>query len=125
MCSKLLEAFVVRELASQFTASNKPKVVINYSNPGFCESELRRNNKTWGMMIMETLLQRKTELGSRSLVYAASAGGKTQGEFISDCGVEIAPRLCMSEEGEKLQKRVWNELAGLLEKIQPGVTDNV
>ena len=124
MCSKVLEAFLVRELASRFTASGKAKVVINYSNPGFCASELRRNNRSWGMVLMETLLERKTELGARSFVYAASAGEKTQGEYVTDCHVEIAPPLTRGEEGAKLQKRVWTQLAPILEKIQPGVTAN-
>ena len=125
MCSKVLEALVVRELASEFTAGNKPNVIVNYSNPGFCASSLRRNNRSWGMIIMEFFLERKTELGSRSFVYAASQGEKTQGKYVTDCRLEIEPPLCRGEEGAKLQKRVWKELAGILEEIEPGVTQNV
>lgn len=123
--SKLLEAFAVREIANKITASTKPPVVINYLNPGFCKSTLRREFDNWFFRVFEALLQRKTEYGARILVYAINAGDKSHGQYISDCHIEAPPPMCQGENGALLQQRVWNELAEKLNKVQPGITSNL
>lgn len=125
MVSKLLEALAVREIAKTISAGTKPLVVINYPNPGFCESNLRREHRNIVYIILETLVQRKTEYGARNLVYAINAGEKTHGQYISDCHIAGPPPLCQGEEGALLQQRVWNELAEKLNKVQPGITSNL
>ena len=125
MVSKLLEAYVVREMAKRISAGTKPLVVINYPNPGFCESTLRREMDSLFMRVFEALVQRKTEYGARSFVYAINAGEKSHGQYISDCHIAGPPPLCQGEEGAVLQERVWNELAEKLNKIQPGITSNL
>lgn len=125
MVSKLLEAFVVREMAKRISAGTKPLVVINYPNPGFCESALRREIDSLFMRVFEALAQRKTEYGARNFVYAINAGEKSHGQYISDCHIAGPPPLCEGEEGAALQERVWNELAEKLNKVQPGITSNL
>lgn len=124
LVSKLLEAFAVREIAKKISAGTKPLVVINYPNPGFCESNIRKE-KNLLMHVMEALLQRKTEYGSRNLVYAINAGEKSHGQYISNCHIESPPPMCEGEEGALLQQKVWNELAEKLEKVQPGIMSNL
>lgn len=125
MVSKLLEALAVREIAKKISSGTKPLVVINYPNPGFCESNLRNENRSLFMRVFEALLQRKTEYGARNLVYAVNAGDKSHGQYISNCQIESPPTMCQGDEGALLQQKVWNELAERLEKVQPGITSNL
>lgn len=137
--SKLLEVFVVRELAALTTAlaqegnnNNEPyPVVISTPNPGFCQSELRREAYEGsfvirrGIRLMEAMLERTTEEGARNFVHCACAGTDYHGQYVSD-GVPKEPAtLVLSEEGGKLQKQVWAELKDILEGIEPGVTKNI
>ncbi|KAB2571055.1 Short chain dehydrogenase sol3 [Lasiodiplodia theobromae] len=134
--SKLLEVFVVRELAALTGNSNNNNnnpypVVISAPNPGFCTSELRREAYEGsfairrGMRLIEAMLERTTEEGARNFVHCAAAGTDYHGQYVSD-GVPKEPAaLVLSEEGGRLQKQVWAELRDILEGIEPGVTGNI
>ena len=78
--------FTGRELASLSSKSSHPEVIINFTNPGLCHSELSRDGP-WSFEIMKFFLARSTEVGSRNLVYAASAGAETNGMYLSSCRI--------------------------------------
>ena len=126
--SKLLEILTIRELAPAMTASGKPKVILNTLTPGFCYSELMRhavfplNLLAW---VGKRLIGRSTEMGSRTLVSAASAGEESHGKYMTDCLVREPSRWVRSEEGKEAQKRVYKELLMILEEIEPSVTNNI
>lgn len=85
---------------------------------------------------METIVQRKTAVGARTLVHGASAGKETHGQLLTDCAVHASPldqgkwKEAAIKEGKsgddldeaKLRKRIWNELMIKLEKVEPGVS---
>jgi retinol dehydrogenase 12 len=121
MVSKLLEVLVVRKWAKDFMGSEDYPVILNAPAPGLCRSELTRD---WGsgVKIMQFLLARTTEVGSRAFVDAASAGRETHGQFLWDCKVKEPSKLALGGDGEELQTRVWSELERILEGIQPGIT---
>ena len=121
--SKLLEVFACRQMAKLRPADSYP-VTINFLNPGLCHSELARD-AGMGLAIMKFFLARTTEVGSRTLVHAADAGPESHGEYLSDCKVTPTAPLTRSEEGAKVQERVYDELVERLEKIEPGVTKNL
>lgn len=121
--SKLLEVFVVREMAARRPASSYP-VTINMLNPGMCKSELAREGDA-RIRIMRFLLGRTTEQGSRMLVHAASAGPETHGEYLNMCKVTPTASVTKGPEGQKAQNRVWDELIEKLEKIEPGVSGSL
>ncbi|KAL1643101.1 hypothetical protein SLS58_005070 [Diplodia intermedia] len=140
--SKLLEVLVVRELAASPSlmggggggSPDSPyPVVVTAPNPGLCASALRRElydaekanvAVRWGVWLLERLLERPAEEGARNFVTCASAGAAWHGRYVSD-GVPKEPAaLVLSEEGAKLQRRVWEELRDILEGIEPGVTRN-
>jgi retinol dehydrogenase-12 len=75
--------------------------------------------------LIHLLLARSTEVGSRTLVDATTSGPETHGAYKSDCTVVPPSAYVLSEEGRKMQKRVWAELAAKLEAIEPGVTSNL
>ncbi len=138
--SKLLEVFFTRELASRSPApsqvanadkdsrqTGKGGVIINFLNPGLCHSELWRDSG-WGLWFLKLLLARTSEVGSRTLVHAATAGEETHGQYLSDCKVaDVAPLVSQdaAEHRGQLQRRVWDEIVQKLESIQPGIMQNL
>ncbi|KAJ4369760.1 Short chain dehydrogenase/reductase dmxR8 [Neocucurbitaria cava] len=121
--SKLLEVFAVRSIAEKYGPSKYP-VTINAVNPGLCHSELGRDFPTVGFWLIKLILARSTEVGSRTLVQAASEGVKSHGQYMSDCAIGTPAPFVTSKEGKQAQGRVWDELVKKLETIKPGVTSN-
>lgn len=72
--------------------------------------------------ILRFFLARSTEVGSRTLVHAASQGPESHGQYLSDCEITPPSAYVLSQEGKKDQERVWEELVGKLERIKKGVT---
>lgn len=121
--TKLMEVFVIREMARRRPVDAYP-VTINMVNPGLCQSELAREGNLQ-IRIVKFLLARATEVGSRALVHGVGAGAETHGEYLNMCKVEPTASLVRSAEGEKTQKKLWDELMEKLDKISPGVSANL
>lgn len=121
--SKLLELFGVRAIAEMHPASEFP-VTVNCLNPGLCHSELSREHPTFGFWLLKLILARSTEIGSRTLVHAASQGADSHGQYLCDCEIAEPAPLVTSEVGREVQRRVWSELVKKLEEIKPNVTRN-
>ena len=140
--SKLLVILCVRELVERIQASSssasssssssepssasvkKPEVVINNPAPGWCRTELfREEYATWPapQKLAFKMIGRESEEGSRCLVHAVTAGKESQGGYLSECQVKPAGNWVRSKEGREVQKRVWKELEEILEGIKPGV----
>lgn len=125
MTSKLVAIYFWIELASRSLSSSASPVIINYVNPGFCQSTLDRDMKQNIIFrISKLILQRKTEVGARALVHASAAGRESHGQYLSDCHLHPSPvdRRDLAGERAELQRRIWSELSMKLEKIEPGVT---
>jgi retinol dehydrogenase-12 len=121
--SKILEVFAVRQIVQEETGPDYP-VIINTVNPGLCHSGLMREIG-WTQYLIKFLMgARTTEVGSRTLVTAAAFGPESHGQYMSDCAIKPPAVFVTSEEGKKTQKRVWEELKGILEGIQPGILKN-
>lgn len=121
--SKLLEVFVVRAIGEKFPADRFP-VTVNCVNPGLCHSELSRDMQSWVFWLLKLLLARTAEVGSRTLVHAASQGELSHGEYLSDCHVAAPSALVTSPEGKIAQERMWVELGQKVDHIRPGVMRN-
>ncbi|KAI8712731.1 Short-chain dehydrogenase/reductase [Fusarium sp. LHS14.1] len=125
MVSELLEILAVREMIKSSAPPGYP-VIINLVNPGFCYSNLTRECPQLFMATMRVLMHaRSSEVGSRTLVHAASAGEETHGAYLSDCKLSPVADFVTREEGKEMQARVWEELSQKLEDISPGVTKNL
>lgn len=86
--SKLLEVFFVRELAKRITESEKPKIIVNCTTPGACQTDIRRNLiglKRIYMGLLTMIIGRTAETGSRTLVAGIVAGSETHGQYMADC----------------------------------------
>lgn len=94
----------------------------------FCHSDLTREVKASSAVasallgLFKTLFARPTEVGSRTLVYGASAGPESHGQYVPDCEIKPAKGLAAGDAGAELQQRVWKELREKLEGIRQGVT---
>lgn len=125
--SKLLEMYGIQEIAEQVTASSskKGKIVVNHSNPGWVVTEAMREwtgLKLFIFKIFRAIFARSTEVGSRTTINAAEGGEETHGQFLDDCTIgERSPLL----QDQTVQKTVWSQLAEKLEKIQPGILQNL
>jgi retinol dehydrogenase 12 len=121
--SKLMEIFIVRQIVEEYAKEGYP-VIINSINPGLCHSELMRE-LGWIQHIPKFILgARTTEVGSRTLINAASFGPESHGQYLSDCNIAPFSRFIATEEGKKLQVRIWDELKEILEDIEPGILGN-
>ena len=108
----VLNVFFVRELTKRLPA-NSP-VIVTSVNPGFCKSQLGRYTsliyRTFGM-IMQTLLARTTEEGSRQLVWAAVGGAgrefELRGGYVNKADLEEVSDYALSDEGAAVQARLW------------------
>jgi retinol dehydrogenase 12 len=128
--SKLIVMLCVRELAGHISASSAqrktPEVVVSNVAPGWCQTDLfRHEDGGAGQRMALKVIGRSSEKGSRTLVHGAVAGKEVHGQYVSECQVKPASAFVRSKEGEKLQKRVWEELMAKLEKISPGISANL
>ncbi|KAM0715823.1 hypothetical protein Q7P37_008337 [Cladosporium fusiforme] len=123
--SKLLEIYCLRHVGEQHP---KLSVTINDVDPGLCQSELARELTGimgWVFWLQKLIFARSTEYGSRTLVHAISQGPETHGRYLSSCAIAEPGGLAAGENASALQERVWKEVSGKLEKIKPGILNNL
>ncbi|KAF5559227.1 retinol dehydrogenase 12 [Fusarium mexicanum] len=128
--SKLLEVMLVRSFAAAMEDGphSAQPIILNNVHPGLCESELDKDVKglpRYFLSIAKTLVARKTEEGSRTLVHSAAAGDESHGKYMSECRVREPSTFVRSKEGAETQARAHKELMAILETIQPGITRNL
>ncbi|KAK7998538.1 short-chain dehydrogenase [Apiospora marii] len=88
--SKLLVLFAVRELFARSSATGKEDVIINTPNPSFCKSNLAHESAdSSAFKVFEKILARSAEEGSRVLVHGLLAGPETNGQYLSNCRIEM------------------------------------
>ncbi|KAJ4393479.1 hypothetical protein N0V93_002691 [Gnomoniopsis smithogilvyi] len=124
--SKLLPIWIVRELAARMPTNDA--VIVNCVNPGFCRTNLFRHAAfPLSYIVKFTLgcLGRDAEMGSRTLMAAAAADRQSHGKYMDSCIVRDPSNLVLSQEGTQLQKRIYQELVGVLEDIRQGISQNV
>ena len=122
--TKLMDQLWERELAERLAASSKGgkiEVVVNCVNPGWCATELLRYyDKGRIVGFIFSLIGRTAEVGSRTLVHALTSGEETHGQYLSECQVKTEGEFVRSQEGNRVQKRLWKELAEKIETLSPG-----
>jgi len=128
--TKLMNVFFVRELTKRLPANSL--VVVTAVNPGYCKSELRRHLPFVIRIfdrIMEAMLARTTEEGSRQLLWAALGGAgrefELRGAYVSMANVQEVSDYALSDEGAAVQTRVWDESVEILSHAEPKFESNV
>ena len=107
----MLNVFFARGLSERL--GDKP-LIVNTVNPGFCYSALRRNVtglRAWPMWLMELVLARTSEQGSRQLIWACIGGkdniDQLRGAYISSTQVREPSDFVVNEEGKRAQTKLW------------------
>lgn len=124
--SKLLPIWIVREMGARM--SSEDAVIVNCVNPGFCRTSLFRHADfplNYIVRLTLLLLGRDAEMGSRTLMAAAAADRQSHGKYMDSCVVRDPSDLVLSQEGEILQSRIFEELVEILEGIQPRISQNL
>lgn len=119
-----MELLFVLEIAKH---SSAPPVVTGV-NPGFCYSDFARGIKGVQLYFVSALLRilaRKTEVSSRTLVAGVCAGIGSHGQYMADCKNQEPVAWISTEEGARIQRRVYEQTIDLLEWIKPGISENV
>ncbi|KAH8647944.1 hypothetical protein BX600DRAFT_420196 [Xylariales sp. PMI_506] len=128
--TKLMQVFAARELARRLKQSAKTLVVVNMVDPGYCQSDLLRSNE-WElpirviMGVADRVLARSGDMGARTYVMAAAAGPDSHGMYLEDCELSTPSPFVETEEGRKLQAKIYEELVGIVEKAVPGACENI
>ena len=107
----VLNIFFARELNERL---RDKRLIVNSVDPGFCSSSLRKSytgRRSWSNWLMEILLARTSEQGSRPLIWA-SVGGKDnvdelRGAYVSGLQVQEPSDYVISEEGKRVQTKLW------------------
>ncbi len=122
--SKLLCVLLARELAEHEKASSP--VVINTVNPGLCGSTALFDPLPLAFRFFLNIalffLGRTSEMGSRVIMAAVDAGPLSHGQYLESGKVCNPSRFVLSDEGARVQKKAYAELADILEKTEPGIT---
>ena len=124
--TKLLEILFIRELAKHVSPPSGP--IVTTVNPGFCYSDFVRGLPAYFRVVFVVwryLVARTTEVGSRCLVAGASAGKESHGQYMADGENQELMGWVATDEGARVQKKVWEQTLDLLEKIEPGIRRNV
>ncbi|KOS18362.1 Retinol dehydrogenase 11 [Escovopsis weberi] len=126
--TKLLQLMVIQKLAEAVDASGKGHVLINGVNPGLCKTQLFDNMsriETFAAWVLNAVYGRTAEAGSRTLLAAAFAGEKTHGKWMTNGRKYSLPFVMRGAGKTKLTNRFWDELLGVLEQAEPGITANI
>ncbi|KUJ17313.1 putative 3-oxoacyl-reductase [Mollisia scopiformis] len=114
--SKLVSLMWIRELASRVPSE---AVTINLINPGSVDTGLHRDGNKF-IQTFDRVVGRTPEEGGRLLIDAAVVKGEnTHGKYLSEAKVTNMSAFVRSKEGEKIQKRLWDETAVMLESHVP------
>ncbi|CAI7629458.1 unnamed protein product [Penicillium glandicola] len=119
--TKLMEILFTREFVARLGASTR--MIVNLVNPGLCTSNLDRDNGNpiW-KRLLRRLLDRTTEVGSRTLVLAASAPASSHGEYQDDGVNQDVEGWIYDEVGQRAQKKVFEQTLRILEARRPGIS---
>lgn len=119
-----MEECAVRQFA-ELCSIERTGIVITMVAPGLCTTGLGRNARTFTKIMHEAvraMMARTAEVGSRTILHGLLVGEEGHGKLLSGCKIKESwvPTWLTNEEGQKLQKGIWNELVSRLESVQPG-----
>ncbi|KAH6857122.1 hypothetical protein B0I37DRAFT_403532 [Chaetomium sp. MPI-CAGE-AT-0009] len=127
--SKLIQLLIVREFADELSRSTKEgQIITSVVNPGFVATQIMRHEGPFFQVYLKGLqkmLSRTPEEGSRTLVHGAAGGEETHGQYLDDCKVGKPGGFVLDPKAGATQKQLWRELTAKLEKIQPGIMQNL
>ncbi|KAF4991029.1 hypothetical protein FDECE_14178 [Fusarium decemcellulare] len=114
--TKLLEMYVVREIAAKVSPS---EVIVVSVCPGLCKSDIARD-APWAMRkidaVWKALYARSPEEGSRTLVSGILLEESAHGGFWTNDRISTPSLLVTSTEGKARSAQLWGEIMKELQK---------
>lgn len=126
--SKLLQLYSAIKLSAIVDPINTPNpnpIVINSLDPCFCKTGLAGDLNGASKVIFkifEWMLARPAEEGARLVVQAASVGRQTHGLYMRAGAVQPYAPIALDDNRATY---VWELLCEKLEKLQPGILQNL
>jgi len=122
--SKLILLHAIRYYSKQHPVS-ETGVAVNFVNPGLCITELDRNVSPEAQANLGKFREqigRTAEVGARTLVHGIVGGDETHGKYTSENVVkdQYTPEFIKGEEGQKVEKLVWESVKKHINEISPG-----
>ncbi|KAG8826322.1 hypothetical protein FRC19_009282 [Serendipita sp. 401] len=122
--TKLMDVLLTRQLAEHPKLKQEASgIVICGVNPGFCRSELMRELPYPVRMTLYAIFARTTREGAKNYLWASLTNEIPQGSYTSSCTVTAPSSFVRSEEGKRVQKRLWDELGPVLISVAPEVRE--
>ncbi|KAJ7639074.1 hypothetical protein FB45DRAFT_904639 [Roridomyces roridus] len=121
--SKLLVSTFIRELAQRTDAS---LVIMNAVCPGMVHTSINTKQPLLVRAITGVVFAiraRTAAVGAQSLINAVTAGPEIHGEQLGDYTV-WENKFLETEEGKKMERRLWAETLAAVEKDAPGSVQN-
>lgn len=124
--SKFILESIVRQwavLPFNKNADGQPKVIISTTCPGMTRSDLGRSVENpiirFVAWLVFFLLARETEQGANSYISSLLQGDKLNGEMWKN-DIKYPPgEWFQSEEGRKLEQKLWLEIRQVILKVEP------
>ncbi|CAI7568644.1 unnamed protein product [Penicillium crustosum] len=122
--TKLMDIFITIEIARLVPRdeSGNPLVIVNAVTPGFCKSDLLTREKApWILKLIQALIARTMEEGSKTLLHAVSQGLETHGKWLENQAITDPGAIVTSEDARVVREKVWAEITGVLHNVDPEV----
>lgn len=85
--TKLMDLFITMQIAElvPHDGLGEPLVIVNAVTPGFCKSHLLTREKApWILKLVQALIARTIEDGSKTLLHAVTQGAETHGKWLEN-----------------------------------------
>ncbi|KEY83295.1 dehydrogenase short chain [Aspergillus fumigatus] len=122
--TKLMNLFITFEIAQLVPRdkSGNPLVIVNAVAPGFCKSDLLSREKVPLILkLIQALIARTAEEGSKTLLHAASQGAETHGKWLDNQIITEPGNIITSPEAVVLRKKLWAEILSVLHDVNPEI----
>ena len=130
MLSKGILQMMVQQLAATMSEPAKndgrrtarnygAKVIVNCVAPGFCRTELFRENQGMGMRMQLKVMGRDADVGARALIVGAlGAGEESHGKYMSEGIVKKHSAWFDTEQGMDIGRKIWREVCAEVESVK-------
>ncbi|KAL2867462.1 putative short-chain dehydrogenase [Aspergillus lucknowensis] len=115
--TKLMDILIAEEMARIVPRddSGSPLVVVNSVAPGFCKSDLLTREKApWILKVIQALVARSVEEGSKTLLHAATQGVESHGKWLENEAITVPGKFVTDPNQAAFREKAWKEILAVL-----------
>ncbi|RFU30504.1 hypothetical protein B7463_g5810, partial [Scytalidium lignicola] len=117
----------IARLAKSPNSSEELDFLVTSVCPGYCQSDLSRGHtgfiKNTIKVLLNILVLRTTEEGSRTLVSGTTLGQNAHGRFWQNDILKQPSPLLVGDEGGNMRQKTWKEIVEALKKDNPDINE--